>query len=901
MKPGKTLWVLAAGAALMLASCGPTDTTSTTSTTGTSDSTTSSSTSNSTSSSTSSSTSETPVTYQIRVQQVTGATITVNPTTATPGTVVTVTVTLDSGYTLTSILVDGKPIEFTDNQGTFVMPDYDVTVSCRTSVQGKMTLNGSVTAVFEKEGDLYVARNVTVKDDADLYVLIKGDDGKYTPLGYLALNREKTFADIGYSSISFKDANMPEGTVLTDENRNNSLIELAGNAAYDFYYDPSDAEKPLYVQRVKVLELPKSYSDYESLFAGTILSDPATYPMGVIGVTYTDSRVQERYVWNLVNENASLATVYNSNTNQKKAYVYNEIKDGVLYTVDNYLEGRTTPNLYPDGYDDPILDDSRAGDTTAYSSKKAIVSSVADGYKDYQITEKEAKQQVASYSHDVYSIDRAQWSSYRDSFELGDDLVDANRDVQSVLNDDGTFTVTINSYKRYEPTNSGMSGHNRMTKDVYIDYDVTFTFTEAGAPLDGVYQEMFYDSTLYDFDAHQLKPGAEGNGTLVKALTWKYTYGDVPTGTVNFDSTPYFATSITASVPAGSGNGANHVTAGSWDTKSTSQPLTVTTLPATALDAWQYGVIESSDNNIIGPSKYNPTVYEAKPSGSGDVTLTIGNHVDDDVTATLTLHVSAVEIHGFFLQPLGGYGDDWHLINSTDFKMNGGSTWTATIDSNPYNGSLENMTFTYSTEGVISASVNPTERTITFKASKVTTQTPVSITLNSPYYEEGWSPTVLNATIIPYDGVEVTEEFVTGTWALELNADSMDPDLNDPSRLIFNEDHTGSLKAYSKDTDGTVLLDVTYSFNWSLEVNTSTLNITDVEVSSGTVYKEFSFYSVSVAIESTGKIGIAMYGSSLEEQGGEWVEVAEIIMGGYDYDEDGYMYASAYSFFVPAE
>ena len=893
MKPGKTLWVLAAGAALMLASCGPTDTTSTTSTTGTSDST--------TSSSTSSSTSETPVTYQIRVQQVTGATITVNPTTATPGTVVTVTVTLDSGYTLTNILVDGKPIEFTDNQGTFIMPDYDVTVSCQVNVEGEMTLNGSVTALFEKEGDLYVARNVTVNDDADLYVLIKGEDETYTPLAYNSLNRYKTFADIGFSSISFKDANMPEGTVLTDENRNNSLFELAGNAAYDFYYDPSDAENPLYVQRVKVLELPKSYSDYESLFAGTIKSDPATYPMGVIGVTYTDSRVQERYVWNLVNENASLATVYNSNTNQKKAYVYNEIKDGVLYTVDNYLEGRTTPNLYPDGYDDPILDDSRAGDTTAYSSKKAIVSSVADGYKDYQITEKEAKKQVASYSHDVYSIDRAQWSSYRDSFNIEDDLVDAARNVSSVKNDDNTFTVTVDSYKIYNPSRTGMSAYNRMEEDVYIEYDIEFTFTEAGAPLDGVYQEMFYDSTLYDFDTHQLKPGAEGNGTLVKALTWKYTYGDVPTGTVNFDSTPYFATSIAASVPAGSGNDANHVTAGSWNTQSTSQPLTVTTLPATALDAWQYGVVESSDNNIIGPSKHNPTVYEAKPSGSGDVTLTIGNHVDDDVTTTITLHVSPVEIHSFFLQPLGGYGDDWHLINATAFQMNGGSTWTATIDSSPYNGSLEDMTFTYSTEGVISASVNPTERTITFKASKVTTLTSVSITLNSPYYEEGWSSTVLYATIIPYDGVEVTEEFVTGTWAVEMSEDSMDPDLNDPTRLIFNEDHTGSLKAYSEDTDGTVLLDVTYSFNWILDVNTSTLSITDVEVSSGTVYKEFSHYSVSVAIESTGKIGIAMYGSSIEEQDGELIEVVEIIMGGYDYDEDGYMYASAYSFFVPAE
>lgn len=917
MKSSKKLCVLVASSALILASCGTTGASSTTSTGGESTDNTSSSVNNNsgTSSSGPGTSSQVPQVYQIRVNQVTGATIEVSDTTATPGTTVTITVTLQSGYTLTAILVDNKSISFTGNQATFVMPDYDVTVSCRVSVQGEMTLNGSVTALFEKEGDLYVARNVTVNDDADLYVLIKGEDGTYTPLAYNSLNRYKTFADIGYSSVSYSEANMPSGTVISEQDKNSSLISLAGNAVYDFYYDPSDSATPLYVQRVKVINLPTSYSDYESLFAGTIKSDPATYPLGVTGVTYTDSRVSEKYEWKLYNENASLATVTDTNTNRTKAYVYQEIEDGYLYTVDNYLEGRSTPNLYPDGFRDPALDDSRATDTTAFSSKRKIVDMVEEDYSSYQITTEDALREVATYSHDVYSIDRAQWQAYRDSFNIEDDLVDAQRNVSSVKNDDNTFTVTIDSYKIYNPSRTGISAYNRMDEDIYIEYDIEFTFTEAGAPLSGTYYEMYYDDNLFDFDTYMLNPGAEGNGTLVKALSWNYTYGDTPNESLDFDRTPYFATSITAKVVSGNGNDENVVTAGDWDTQSDEQPLVITASPSTALDAWQYGVISSSDESIIGPSKYDSTVYEAKSSGQGQVTLTIGNHVDTEVTTNLVLNVELIEVHSFYMNVVGGYGDDWHLTSSTAFIINGGTSWTAALDTSPYNGSLENITFSYNlnyssstpdagwtNESPITATVDPVNRTITYTAEKVDVETNVYIKLSSPYYEDGWSETIFTATIYPYDGVDLTEEYITGTWALEMSEDSMDPDLNNQTRLVFNDDHTGVLKIHMVDIDNTVLWDATYSFSWELNTNTSKLSLGDIELISGTVTgNDYSFYSINVVIEATGKIGLAMYGSYIETQDEEWVENINVILGNYGYDDDGYLVASAWNFFVPAE
>ena len=326
------------------------------------------------------------------------------------------------------------------------------------------------------------------------------------------------------------------------------------------------------------------------------------------------------------------------------------------------------------------------------------------------------------------------------------------------------------------------------------------------------------------------------------------------------------------------------MTAGDWDTQSDEQPLVVTASPSTALDAWQYGVISSSDESIIGPSKYDSTVYEAKSSGQGQVTLTIGNHVDTEVTTNLVLNVELIEVHSFYMNVVGGYGDDWHLTSSTAFIINGtpDAGWT--------------------NESPITATVDPVNRTITYTAEKVDVETNVYIKLSSPYYEDGWSETIFTATIYPYDGVDLTEEYITGTWALEMSEDSMNPDLNNQTRLVFNDDHTGVLKIHMVDIDNTVLWDATYSFSWELNTNTSKLSLGDIELISGTVTgNDYSFYSINVVIEATGKIGLAMYGSYIETQDEEWVENINVILGNYGYDDDGYLVASAWNFFVPAE
>lgn len=108
--------------------------------------------------------------YKITTAAVENGTISVNPTSATRGTKITVTVEPDSGYVCTGVTATGAEVSGSDETWTFTMPDNDVTVSATFglksyAVKVNSATGGKVTANVSsaKKGDT-VTLTVTPND-----------------------------------------------------------------------------------------------------------------------------------------------------------------------------------------------------------------------------------------------------------------------------------------------------------------------------------------------------------------------------------------------------------------------------------------------------------------------------------------------------------------------------------------------------------------------------------------------------------------------------------------------------------------------------------------------------------------------------------------------------------------
>ncbi len=896
----KSLLFLLPAAALMLAACDGTGTDSTSS----GGDNPNSSTSNTTSSGTTSSTSH-KETYRIDIQTSGGISITADKTEAAAGETVTLTITLSDGYSLSSLSVNGTPIAFeasgTTFTVTFQMPDFDAHITYTLAIlNANVSIGGDLVAVMEESDGVYVARNVVAESTSNIYVAVKGVNGGYSYFAYNEIYREKCFGDITYSDIDFSEASLPSAAPETQQR--DSLIEVGGNAAYDIYFNPSTSK--IWIQRVDVLNLPSNPEQFESLFDGSVKSDPTNYPANVNQVTFSDNLTGNDYSWKLYANDTSLATVKNEDRGTT-TYVYKTIKDGVYTIVDNYIEGVTYTNPYSDGWSNPYVDDSASTDTYAYSGKYNIVEEVESGKRDHQISAKDAEFEVSHYSHDMNAIDRMQWESYRSSFTLEDDLCDAGRVVTSVENEDGSFTTTIKSYKTYDPIGSP-SIYARMTEQTHIEYEVVTTFTKAGAPLEGSYREVKYNNNEYNFDDGEFYPGMQQNGgKLVKRFNYTYSYGEAEEGVPTFDSAPYFATEVSAHLEDEDGNDVTSTPVnGGWSTEDDTPSFVIEATGEnadTALDAWQYGITGTSPEGIFVPDKWTEGVYQASLTQTGTATLTLGNFVDNNNAGSVTLTVENALVHNFYLTAVVPYQDDWHLTSADTAQLYGGTSWTAGLHtSGEDNANFHNISATTSDPDALSVTINPDDRTITFTAAPTTTQKTVTVTVTSTDYDPSWGTgDEFVITILPGNGIIQTED-ITGTWKVELNEDVYDFNPDDPTTFTFNEDGTGTLVMNDPEWVAT------YSFSWDYDDNLNALNIENIKKVSGTA-PDFQYYSMTVAIEAIQdleggnnlyKLGFIFYGES--QSSSDWTSSMTDILGVYATDEEGYLDPnySEYVFFV---
>ena len=546
---------------------------------------TSSTSSNTTSSSTTSSVVQEEQEYVIIARNYVGCTITTDKSKAKAGETVNVTVNLESGYTLKKILLNNDSSKLTKTSNTtysFIMPNESAVLTAEISIEGDVIIQGSLAfALTLDETGVYSAKGVVVNDTAHLTYVVHNQS-----LTVKAIDNTKCFADI----------NLNSGNKVGE-------FSLAGNAKYDFFYDPNNGETPCYIVRTEVLNAPTSVNSFQSLFSGSVRSEPTTYPKNVNKVTYTNSETGDNYVWENY-ENGSLAK--SEIESRKTSYVYKSLAENngkkVYTVVDDYIEGKG-------GNDDA----TRKDDTTAFSGRYDVVADYTEGYKKYQYLENDSDPHLNAnfdahhYSHDINSLDFDIHYGYRTGFDTtyNATLIDYKININSTTHEDNTFTTTILSYKTIDNTKDPQSGSS---EKYHVEYKIEFKFTKAGAPLAGSYKETYYSNNAYDVDNKQFMPGGEELGKVTKEMKFTYSYGDAKAGEINFDTTPYFTTRLDDLK-------VNNPTAGEDNVVQqndiVNNYVSFNVYPSTALDAWQYGIESSTNTSVVGPkSVYEPLTFK---------------------------------------------------------------------------------------------------------------------------------------------------------------------------------------------------------------------------------------------------------------------------------------------------
>lgn len=794
--------------------------------------------------------------YVIIARTYIGINITPSKNKAKKGETITLTISLDVGYSLKKLYLNGSENGLTkvnDTTYTFVMPNNSAVITAELSVEGDVTIQGTIATplVLDETTGIYVAKNVEIVDTAYLSYFVNGQE-----LSVIQIDNTKCFADL--------DLNYGNGT--------QGAFSIAGNAKYNFYYDPNNGDVPCYVVRTEVLKAPDSKTSFQSLFSGRVKSEPTTYPQNVLAINYSNGATGDEYKWtNYESGSLAVSKITDANKNVKTSYVYKSIKDDVYTVVDNYIEGSKGTN-----------DQTRLDDSSAYSGKYNIVDAVESNYSKYQRTAHDAEFDAHHYSHDIHSLDFDIHYGYRTGFDStwDDTLIDYDVSVSSVDNIDGGFTTTVSSFKTFDET---LDVTTAGSKKYHITYDIEITFTKAGAPVSGSYVETYYSSDAYDISNGVFYPNGETMGSVTKSMNFTYTYGNKKTTPINFDTSPYFITELNDLTI----NNPSTLKSGDFVQQNdiVNDYVSFNAYPETALDAWQYGIISSDNHAVVGPKSNNePLKYVA--NASGDVQITIGNHSTNHLTRTVNLNViNSYEVDGFYLTAYNAYYDE--EILAVEAYVNGGYTKKAVIvptsrNTGKYVTGFDcgDITVISSKPEVLTATVERvnSQYVITFDATKATnTETVnVSITVICNSLEDGYAGQIMTVHVLPNS--KPTQSLI-GNWS-----DASDyPD--NPVEVTLNNYVSGDDSTFS-----TLKLDgKTYKFKFTYDDQTN-------KYSASAYYNGGLDYIELVYDPTTDQIGLFAVSASTWN-GQDDITSGEIILGScsaYDEEYNDYTVATYY-------
>lgn len=812
--------------------------------------------------------------YPISVTNTTGVTITVNKKRAVKGEKVTFTVELATGYKLKGVSVTNATVtEEAAGQYSFLMPERPVRITAQVEIDGDFVIVGEFAAQLQKEGDIYVARNIKIpynKDYAEFsYVVQK--DGKSTKLPSLALDETRCFANVSFTS-----------------NKENEL-RVATGCTYDFFYDPN-SEMPCYVIRKSVDQVPQNgESLFTRVFDGRMRSEPTLHApdLKAIDYTYSTNELKYDYHYKKYNNYVSLATIEDkTNVNDvqnyyvyKKADFTNNVYE-VVNTWPKYLGNNE--NEYAlwelDPYGDSMDDSNSASKTHKAFSARLDITPVETDTR-MEISVRDAKRNVAMGAHYGAELEYEFYDAYRAVF--GDVYINApswvNPGYSIETHSDGTFKVTVNSTVEYDTTETAgvadAENHSGHTNNLVIN------FAKNGAVLDLDWTRSDYTQSQWNFQTHT---PVNANQGVIKHVTCTNTYGDAYTGTPNFDSSKYFISSISKA---------------SWYNKENSNGKSATVsnvcfgdtlefyaygdggkksyntdefvfAPTTALDAWQYGVMATSDKNVVdinGQRKYEVV-------NVGSATVTIGNRTQNsnNVTKDITIAATAIPCALGFYFDFRVYGYDSYNCENAEIAVGkAGRTGRYYVDVSSESGKKAPCSYYLKfnsgekneDDQLIWSNTTPyftvesTGHVLTLnfntEASLALTKTiEVSARVYSDYYQPGRPKTTFTIRILPKNA---NDDVVNSHWVCNY-LDDNGAQLDDQTDIYFyNRKYEGNDNIYvGKIVDYITTKTDSYTnvYNFIYQVNGMGMitgaQITSVEFEhpsyQGTSYKDFNLY-----------------------------------------------------------
>lgn len=850
----------------------------------------------------------------IKVDATSGINYTLSHNKAEEGTVVTLTINLADGIILGGAPTSKDVTLTTVNASTytFVMPKKPVNITVRGTINGDVVLTGDIAAEL-KDPDhdgIYTAEidlNDNNKTSYQFTYVIKDSNGIANRLSSLNLDETRCDANVTFTA-----------------NKENELM-ICGGCKYLFCYDSTKADYNCFITREKINYLPTTTKTLYNLFDGKMRSQSTIHPQGLTSINYkkvvtgNDTEqgykiTNEEYNYKKISDTESFATSQDK-INNKTEYVYKNIDTtkNVYSIINTYTKEHGNNEASDNVWTlDPYGYMQEGGRNFPYSAKQDIVED--SKYRDtsrYEITGREAYRNVSMAAHYGADLEYEMWKATRGDYDGTAAINAANAegshiDLKSEATNDG-FKVTIKSTLEYNHEESGSTAD--VTQQYAYVYDITMNFFENGDLVDLDYKEDYYSKANWNFSAHT---GAVGVTPITTTI--KVTNGYDETYTRNavlgsFDPSAYFISSISKlsfyNEKAGTKSSTTSLVNFDdelliYDYLGGEDPTKLVDefefAPSTALDAWQYGFIGSSDEGVAAN-----TVYGPKAVGVGTCTVTFGNHLKNLAGATKDVNITVCaggQFNGLFVNALKTGYDSYDTPHADyiygfagkemkffiDSSNNTGcpvsywvairqvdvTGWATYVSSSQYFtikngvGTQEDSdlhgTFTRVVGNDLILDFN------TDAANALTKPVTVDIILRSEFYKEGFGPTTLHVVV----GVK-QESIINTKWKTEYKYDSTEnPGLKDKkfedATIEFKSAGEGIINETLYTETGAIKCKNTYNFRYT-EANNGKVTGSITSVTAGEAGLPTSAYSYTLYFERQldGTLGVCLYAETTDD------------------------------------
>lgn len=325
--------------------------------------------------------------YKITTAAVENGTISVNPTSATRGTKITVTVEPDSGYVCTGVTATGAEVSGSGETWTFTMPDNDVTVSAtfglksyavkvNSATGGKVTANvssakkGDTVTLTVTPNDGYTPGKVSVSGaevsgSGNTYTFTMPAQDVTVSATFNAKSYNITKEEVAHAKIEVSATAKTDETV-TVKVTPDSGYEVTGVTVNGTAATKKDANKYIFTMPAKDVEVSASVTAIKykittgSVTNGTIKVTPTTAQVGdKITVTVT---AKDGYEVEKVTFNGSAAT-----KNQDGTYSFTmPAKDVTVTATINAKTYGITKDVGSNGKVENLDSSAKTGETVTF-------------------------------------------------------------------------------------------------------------------------------------------------------------------------------------------------------------------------------------------------------------------------------------------------------------------------------------------------------------------------------------------------------------------------------------------------------------------------------------------------------------------------------------------------------